>query len=383
MLNQVNPTQWNALIASLSEAHILQTRQWAAIKAQIGWQPSYYCWGAPETPQAAALLLQRTIKLGGFGPRLRVLYLPKGPLLQDWGDLALRQMVLDDLTVMARQRGAIFFKMDPDIPLGRGLPPDDAAPVSAGQVDPIGTAVLEDLTARGFRFSDEQIQFRNTMLLNLHLTENELLAQMKQKTRYNIRLAGRKGVTVRPGTLDDLPLLYRMYAETSLRDGFAIRGEAYYLNLWQTFLPDPQSDILPAQPGCRPLIAEVEGQPVAAVVIFYFARRAYYLHGMSTTLHRKKMPNYLLQWEAIRFAQSLGCQVYDLWGAPDVFDPSDSLWGVYRFKKGLGAQELRTIGAYDLSLRPNYYRLYTQVLPRLLAFMRRRGRTSTQTAVNG
>jgi lipid II:glycine glycyltransferase (peptidoglycan interpeptide bridge formation enzyme) len=93
------------------------------------------------------------------------------------------------------------------------------------------------------------------------------------------------------------------------------------------------------------------------------------------------MPTYLLQWEAIKYAQSKGCTVYDLWGAPEVFDPSDSMWGVFRFKEGLGGQVLRTLGAYDLPIRPVYYRLYTQVLPRLLNIMRRRGTASTKEAI--
>ena len=192
---------------------------------------------------------------------------------------------------------------------------------------------------------------------------------MKQKTRYNTRLSGREGVVVRVATLEDIPLLYRMYAETSLRDGFAIRNENYYTTLWNTFMQDNL---------CEPLIAEVEGEAVAAVVIFRFARRAYYLHGMSRSIHRNKMPNYLLQWEAMRRAKSADCITYDLWGAPELFDESDSMWGVFRFKEGLGGEVLRTIGAYDLPVRPLYYRIYTQILPRILDLMRSRGKIQTK-----
>ena len=142
----------------------------------------------------------------------------------------------------------------------------------------------------GWRFSEEQIQFRNTVTLDLEGDEEDWLARMKQKARYNLRLAQRKGVCVRGGR-QDFHLLYRMYAETAVRDGFVIRAESYYLGVWNTFI----------QRGmCVPLLAEVEGEAVAGLVLFAFARKAWYLHGMSRESHREKMPNYLLQWEAMR-----------------------------------------------------------------------------------
>jgi peptidoglycan pentaglycine glycine transferase (the first glycine) len=216
------------------------------------------------------------------------------------------------------------------------------------------------------------------MLLDLTLTEEELLANMKQKTRYNIRLASRKGVVIRPGTITDLELLYRMYNETSVRDGFVIRGEQYYTTLWQSFMSSlPESSVIPV---AEPLIAEVEGVPVAAVIVFRFSRKAWYLFGMSTQVQRELMPNYLLQWEAIKRAKIAGCSVYDLWGAPDNFSENDPMWGVFRFKEGLGGQVLRTLGAWDLPVRPFYYKLYTEILPRLLNGMRSRGKSRARQA---
>jgi lipid II:glycine glycyltransferase (peptidoglycan interpeptide bridge formation enzyme) len=122
------------------------------------------------------------------------------------------------------------------------------------------------------------------------------------------------------------------------------------------------------------LIAEVNGELIAALIVFRFASKAWYMYGMSLPAHREKMPNHLLQWEAIRRAKECGCTTYDLWGAPDAFDQSDPLWGVYRFKEGLGGQVVRHIGAWDLPVRPMLYSLYTRILPRVLNVMRRRGR---------
>ncbi len=359
----MNSETWNKIVAAFPEPHLLQTWQWGEVKSKFDWEASYRIWGDEKTPDAAALILQRTIPLAGFAAKLRVLYLPKGPMLRDWSNVELRNRVLDDLQKLARDRGAIFIKIDPDVPLGTGIPGEPES-----RENPMGEAILADLTQRGWSYSDEQIQFRNTLLVDLSASEEELLASMKQKTRYNIRYAGRKGVVVRIGTESDFGQLYRMYAETSTRDGFVIRGEDYYRYVWGTFLEKDKLD---------PLIAEVEGEPVGALMLFRFAERAWYLHGMSRDLHRKKMPNYLLQWEAIRRAKEKGCAIYDLWGAPEVFDERDSMWGVFRFKRGLGGTVLRTLGAYDYPVRPMMYKLYTQILPKILNFMQRRRRAQT------
>jgi len=356
--------QWDALIGSIPGAHLLQTWEWGQVKARFGWEPQPKTWYNEDGSQiAAALILGRTIAIPGLPASLRVLYVPKGPLLRDWGEAGLRRKILGDLRDLALKQGAIFIKIDPNVRLGTGIPGSEP-----GSEDTIGNNVRSDLIDFGWRFSSEQVQFRNTMLVDLQPAPEGLLERMKQKTRYNIRLAERKGVTVRPATLDDLDLLYQMYTETAVRDGFVIREREYYHAVWRIFL---QAGMV------EPLIAEVDNQPVAGVVIFRFAGQAYYLHGMSRPLHREKMPNYLLQWEAMLRAREAGCTVYDLWGAPDEFQISDPLWGVYRFKEGLGGRLVRHIGAWDLPVRPFYYKVYQDFLPRLLEIMRRRRRRET------
>jgi peptidoglycan pentaglycine glycine transferase (the first glycine) len=366
------PPSWNELIASLPLAHLLQTWEWSQVKARYGWQALPFVWqDAAGNPLAAAMILKRRIPVGGLAIKMCVLYIPKGPQM-DWGNAQLRQRVLDDLQVFAKRQGAIFIKIDPDVFLGTGVPAAEDAINEPG-----GQAVLSSLQVRDWKFSQDQIQFRNTVLIDLVPSEDELLVRMKQKTRYNIRLAQKKGVAVRAGNLADLPLLYHMYAETSVRDGFLIREEGYYQTVWRTFMGVPPSAHL-LQPFTEPLIAEVDGEPVAAVSIFYFSGQAIYLFGMSRETHREKMPNHLLQWEAIRRAKALGCRIYNLWGAPDEFNESDGLWGVFRFKEGLGGTVSRTIGAWDFTPNPLLYKLYTQVLPRVMDLMRTRGIAKTK-----
>jgi lipid II:glycine glycyltransferase (peptidoglycan interpeptide bridge formation enzyme) len=368
---------WDHLAASFPQAHVLQTWEWAQFKSAYGWQPHFLSWQSAasgfrlsrlrpeerfpgvENRRAAALVLQRRLRFAGFALPVSVLYAPKGPLLDDWADADLRRQVLSDLTRFARRQAAIFLKIDPDVCLGTGVPGEP----DAGE-DPTGHLVAQELQELGWQFSDEQIQFKNSMLLDLKQGEEALLAGMKQKTRYNLRLSQRRGVQVSSASEADLPLFYRMYAETSLRDGFAIREEHYYLSLWQSFMRAGLA---------QPLIARVDGQPVAGIILFVFAGKAWFFYGMSRDLHRETMPNYLLQWEAIQWARAHGCSLYDLWGAPDHFNDQDPMYGVFRFKQGLGASVVRRLGAWDLPVAPLFYRIYQKWLPQVLDWMRHRG----------
>ena len=341
-----NPEEWNERLSALPYAHVLQTWQWGAFKrATTGWSPARLAFERDGATVALAQVLTR--RAGPFA----VSYVPKGPAL-DYADATLRAAVLSALGDFARQQGAIFLKIDPDVVLGTGLTASD----------PLGQTFVGELRAGDWRFSREQIQFRNTAQIDLTQSEDALLAAMKQKTRYNVRLAARKDVTVRAGTLDDLNLLYHLYAITARRDGFIIRPLDYYRQAWGTFI----------QAGlAQPFIAEHAGRALAHVVVFRFGARAWYFYGASSNEERQRMPTYLLQWEAMRWAKALGCTVYDLWGAPDDFaDERDPLAGVWRFKAGLGGQIVRHAGAWDYALRPIAYWAYARAMPAALGALR-------------
>ena len=367
-MSEISRENWDNLISTLPGRHILQTWDWGESKRISGWQPIHKVWRGPDDEvSAAALILTRTVSMMGINFPLRLMYLPKGPLLRDWFDPSLRKRVLSDLRSLGKKNKVIFIKLDPEVEFGRGVPD------GLGVKDDLRTGdLINDLRAAYWIPSQEQVQFKNTMVIDLRPDRDHLLAAMKQKTRYNVRLAARRGVIVRPGMLSDLELLYRMYAETSIRDGFTIRNSEYYLSVWSRFIEAGLAE---------PLLAEVDGEPVAGVIIFRFGGRAWYMYGMSRDEHRKKMPNYLLQWEAIIRAKQAGCVEYDLWGAPDEFIESDDLWGVYRFKEGLGGEVVRFIGAWDLPLNQLMYRTYTQLVPRLLELMRWRGDEQTKGVI--
>ena len=399
--NKLESNLWNSIVSKLPNPHFLQTYEWGQVKAKYGWQPVYLVWDHEGKmkeagnlknhssfdfhPSAAALVLKRQVIRNGFAARLSILYTPKGPLL-NWSNESLRKGVLDDLQSLAKKQGAIVLKMDPDVVLGTGIPERQEEVKNAE-----GQAVTSELKRRGWVYSSDQIQFRNTVHIDLTQTEEEMLARMKQKTRYNIRLAQKKDVSLRIGNQDDLSMLYRMYAETSIRDGFVIRDEGYYQTVWNLFMENIPSTIsthpspitTDQLPFAEPLIAVVNNEPVAAIFVFYFAGRANYVYGMSRDVHREKMPAYLLQWEAMKRAKSYGCTVYDLWGAPEIFDENDPMWGVYRFKEGLGGRVVRTLGAWDFAPSPLWYKMYSEIIPRLLDVMRSRGRAKTKQTLGG
>jgi lipid II:glycine glycyltransferase (peptidoglycan interpeptide bridge formation enzyme) len=363
----MNSQNWNELIAQLSNPHLLQTKQWAIAKEPFGWQAHYKTWQQDGKLAAAAQILERQVSVPGLKAGFRMHYVPKGPTLANWHDAELRGRVTEDLREFANERGAFFVKIDPDVSYGYGLPGEEG-----NQDGSLGAEFTQQLAVLGWRFSNEQVQMRNTMLIDVSKSDEELLAAMKQKTRYNLRLAERKGVTVRQGNAADFPTLFKMYAETSVRDRFVIRSEEYYRTVWDEFFTAGMM---------VPLIAEVEGQSVAGLMLFVFEKQSWYLYGMSRALYREHMPNYLLQWHAIKLSKERGCETYDLWGAPDEFNENDPMWGVYRFKTGLGAYEARRIGAWDLPLDRLSYSLYTQVLPKLTALMKWRGRRSVRSQV--
>jgi lipid II:glycine glycyltransferase (peptidoglycan interpeptide bridge formation enzyme) len=298
---------------------------------------------------------------------VRVGYLPKGPVV-DWQNPVLVEATLDAIQQLARQRGCLFVKIDPDVV----------------EDSPAGERLLASLQQRGWRFSGEQVQFKNTGVSDLVGGEETLLAGMKQKWRYNVRLAEKRGITVRIGNETDLHAFYDLYAETGRRDGFLIRPPAYYLETWRTFLQAQREADNPA--GGTLLLAEHadESGPLAGLFLFRYGRQAWYFYGASSERRRRDMPNYLLQWEALRWALAQGCTCYDWWGAPtQPEDEADAMQGVWQFKQGFGAQLSRHIGAWDYPVTALGYRAFAEILPQALALAGRWQRTGVARSSTG
>ena len=311
---------WCDFMDRLPHHHLLQTASWAMLKSSFGWRARWV-----QVGNAGAQILFRKLPLG-----FTLAYIPKGPV-GNW-----LPELLPALNQVCREERAFILKIEPDGIWSRDL--------------------AEQLQRHGFCSSLQTIQPQRTILIDLTPGEDEILARMKQKTRYNIRLADRKGVSVLPW--EDVRTFASMMGETAERDRFGAHSRAYFQLAYDLFHPSGE---------CELFVAKVEGMPVAAVMVFTRGQRAWYFYGASLSIHREKMPSYLLQWEAIRWAKARGCISYDLWGIPDVNEKAledqftnrhDGLWGVYRFKRGFGGQIVRSMGAWDLPYNPMLSRLY-------------------------
>jgi lipid II:glycine glycyltransferase (peptidoglycan interpeptide bridge formation enzyme) len=356
---------WDAAIRQLPCAHPLQTAAWGDFKRRnTGWQPEKLTWhDSNGTLCAAAMILTRRIGL------IPVLYAPKAPLL-DYTNHALLEQVLSDLERLARQRFALQLKIDPDVVQHTGEPNTDS-----WRDDPNGAAVVALLRRRGWRFSPEQVQFKNTVLIDLTRSEDELLAAMTQSKRRKVRYGARHGVSIRPAAPTDLPAMVALYLETGKRNNFLTRPAEYYLDEWHSLM---------AEGLAHAFIAEVNGRMAAHVVLLAFGQKCLYFNGASTSDNevRKLMPADALQWEAIRWAKAHGFTVYDMWGAPTQFGESDPLWNVWLFKRDYGGTLTWHIGAWDYAPIPPLYWLYMRGMPRLRAWLRRKHAAQPHTSVS-
>jgi lipid II:glycine glycyltransferase (peptidoglycan interpeptide bridge formation enzyme) len=327
----VNFEEWNQFIRHYPHAHLLQQSAWGKLKADFGWQPEYIL-----TPSAGAQILFRPLPAG-----FSLAYIPKGPLGENWAEL------WPEVDALCRSRNAVFLKVEPD----------------AWEDQPEKFSQLEQA---GFIKSRHDLQPPRTIVIDLNSDEEEILARMKQKTRYNIRLAGRKDVTVEASS--DLDAFCAMMEVTGERDEFGVHTGEYYRRAYQLFHDQDDQKSM-----CELLIASYQGTPLAGLMVFACGKRAWYLYGASNNKERNRMPTYLIQSAAIQWARQRGCTEYDLWGVPDYDEDtleaqfserSDGLWGVYRFKRGFGGQLKRSAGAYDKIYRPLLYKAYQAMIAR-------------------
>lgn len=197
----------------------------------------------------------------------------------------------------------------------------------------------------------------DTMMVNLSGNHDEILASMKPKTRYNIRLAQRHDIQTRCGTFRDMDIFYDLYSQTCHRNGINLHHRTFFEAM---FAPHNLGrDKIDTSTDFDLLIAEYEGTALAALFVVYSSTRATYLFGASATAHRNLMGTYALQWEAIKRAKSRGCTEYDLFGTAPNSDPSHPMHGLYRFKTGFGGHELHRMGCWDYPFKDDEYQHFT------------------------
>lgn len=321
VIREEDMPEFDAFVASHPKGHFMQTSLWAKQKPE--WQHiAMLKRDANDNPVGGMSVLIRKV------PKLpyTLMYCCRGPVCDPEDEETIMDL-LSACKSLARTMRSYAVKIDPDLP--------KPSPTFAGC-----------LAAQGFKLVDggknfEGAQPRFVFRLNIEgKTEEEIMAGFDSKTRYNVRLASRKGVVCKNAGAEGLDDFQALMEETGRRDGFVVRGRAYFASmlenlgeharLYMCYLPD--------------------GTPISGALAIWYGDKVWYLYGASSSQHREFMPNYLMQWEMIRWAVEKGCRIYDFRGVSGDLSPDNPLYGLYRFKKGFGGDFVEFIGEYDYVL---------------------------------
>jgi peptidoglycan pentaglycine glycine transferase (the first glycine) len=293
-----DPEAWDRRLAELAQpapSPLLQSWAWGEVQSRAGWRIERL-----ELPGGGIASLQ----LQGRPPFERG-YVPRGPVPADRAALA-------GLVDWARARGLARLRVEPEA----------------------GSELAPALQELGFR-SGPPVQPQHTMIIRLG-TEEETLASLNRGTRYNIRLAQKRGVSVVEGA--DADELARQSGASAARQGIRLPAASYYKLLLEQL------------PWSRTYVASVEGEAVAAMLVIHFDGRGYYMFSGSNGEKRELKPVYAAKWAAIRGAIAAGCRDYDLWGVPPGPDKNHPWYGLWEFKSGFNGDLVEYAGCWDLVL---------------------------------
>ncbi|HZB83182.1 MAG TPA: peptidoglycan bridge formation glycyltransferase FemA/FemB family protein [Rubrobacteraceae bacterium] len=338
----VTRAEWDGwLRSSPGGGHVLQSYEWGEFKRRLGWKPVRLVLEKDgEVVGLGQFLTYRTAPIPGV-----LMYCTKGPWLP-WDDGEAARAFFEGVRAIASREGAHTIKIEPEVP----------------EQNKDTKAILGNA---GFRKARYDLNLKSTLVVDLSLPEKDLLARMKGKTRYNVRLAARKGVeVVEPEFEESWETFYEWMKATSQRkEDYILRRSRDYLRSVMHAMHDAGQGHL--------FFAKHGGTPLAGMFVFTFGEKYWYMYGASSDKKRNLKPNYLLQWEVMRWAKRRGLTHYDMVGVPkpEDLDESSSLWNVYKFKEGFGGEIADSLGCFDLAVKrgraaawykfePVYYRLY-------------------------
>jgi len=334
ILNKENKEEiikYKEFVDEYNSASLMQSMNWAEVKE--GWDSEYvYLEEDGKIVMALSLLVRKII--GGKS----MIYAPRGPV----GDVYNKDNLLKlmpDIDEISKKYNAFVFRFDPE-----------------RNYDETLEKLYKDsgFIVRNKKFGkNELIQPRYNMILNLEgRTEDEIFKGYSEKTRYNIRVATRKGVTVRYSrNVEDLKTFYKLYEITGIRDNIASRPYSYFERMLNAF----------DEKTLRIYIAEYKGEALSAAIAINYGGKTFYLYGASSNEKRNLMPNYLMQQEMIKWAIETGCSLYDF-GGVFILDKSN---GLFKFKEGFCRQEGVTefIGEIDKVYSKFWYFAFTKLVP--------------------
>lgn len=330
-----SPTAWDAYVHTHPRAHALQLSAFGALKSAFGWQSVRIALvRSDDTIIGGAQLLFRKLpmKLGELA------YLPMGPYLSDD---AYHQLLWEAIHHTAQKHKARFLKWE------AGIFVDEPTP---------------NFEKLGFKPSPQTIQPANTIWIDLSVDKETILGRMNQGTRRKIRQSQKNDIHYYQASHKDVAKFTSMMHITGERNDFGVHEPAYYDLAYQLSVPQGDAALL---------MAEHDGDSLAGVFVYKAGRTAWYLYGASSNIKRNLMASYGVQWQAMLWAKSHGCTVYDMWGIPDADEATleaefqnrdDGLWGVYGFKRGWGGKIVRSVGAWDMVYNPLVYNAYKTYL---------------------
>ena len=324
--NKKDEEEYSDFLEKHERCNFQQSLEWAKVKQS--WKREVIL--AEDTNgkiNGSLMVLVRKIPFFG-----NIMYSARGPVCDIHNIEVLRQ-ITEGAKELAKKYNAIVLRIEPDI--------------KSNDTDfrnimlELGYSIKDD--AKNFR---DEIQPRYVFRLDTkNKTEDEIFKNFHQKTRYNVRLATKKGVTVKEGTREDLKDFHKIMVTTGIRDGFITRPLEYFEKMYDCLGPEHM----------KILMAYYDGKPISGVIPIMYGNKTWYLYGASSNEHRNLMPNYLLQWEMIKIAISRKSDIYDLRGVPGIADDSN---GLYRFKKGFGAEYTEFIGEVYIPFKPLTYKAY-------------------------
>jgi lipid II:glycine glycyltransferase (peptidoglycan interpeptide bridge formation enzyme) len=336
VVNQNEIETYNSYIAHAQKNHFLQSWEWGNLKEQTGWSAIRVIAEDRGVIVGALQLLSRKLPI----LNRTIIYAPRGPIIDNF-DIDIMKEIIQATRKIAKETNAIFLRIDPDIRV------DDITTVN--RLREVG--FVHRVQSKNF----EGVQPRFVFRLSIEKDLEEIFGKFESKTRYNIRLAEKKGVViVSECTKDDLATFYNILKVTAVRDRYVIRAYSYYESIWDIFVTTGKAKLF---------MAEYNGEYIAGALSFILGDKVWYIYGASSNEHRNVMPNYAVQWEMIKWAKSNGCTIYDFRGISGDFNPENPLYGLYRFKKGFNGDLIEFAGEFDLIYSPVYYHLWNNVEP--------------------
>lgn len=326
---------WNRFVAAAPNGHLCQTYEWAEHSPGEDARRDSLRVGVVDDAGhlVAAMLLVRS---KASRVRAPFYYAPRGPVCADPHSPAL-PLLMSLARRECRRRHAFMIRAEPNVP------EDD-------------TEWPHVLRALGFRPTQHQIYLRSAWVTDIRPSEDQLLANMMMTWRQNIRAGYRKGLTARTASSEaDLAAFHRLLVETGERDRFPVYPQYVFADMLRNYSAERAARDATGEMAL--IMIEHEGEPIAAGIVAAFGKGSWSMMCGSSGKpeHRKLRPNYLLQWESMRWSKSHGAEFYDFRGIPDRLEPGEEMYGVYEFKRGFGGAVHRVLPTQDLVLRPAIY----------------------------